>query len=383
MATLPKVSFTLSSDAAAAESMIRFGLRCALFFAPLVAVLAFSAASLHTAGELISPDRVFELQESTGAFYEPMYQPKSVYPSYKLLVTLKRHPDVLVLGTSRVFSMRSEFIREPKNRFYNAYIFAAPLGAVRQFLEQIPPNQLPRFLFVDIDPWGFRADAEVGPEAEYFRPSSRMQILDFAWRNGIYCGTQRWMYSAPPNFVGASARMNRAGLRPDGSSYANVRFLDTVPGLLESQLKTVREGADFRFQRGSKSLSADALEEVQRLLSYCSAHHVTVIGYISTYHPALYDALRSDSRMDYLWRVAPALAPRFEEIGALLFDFQNPASVGCQADEYLDAFHESEVCTAKVFLAMANRDARTAAVLDAGKLEELLHHRRSAWQFSF
>jgi hypothetical protein len=361
--------------------MSRFGLRCALFFGPLVALLAFSAVSLHTAGELISPERVFELQESTAALYEPMYQPKSVYPTYKLLVTLKRHPDVLALGTSRVFCMRSEFIREPSNRFYNAYIFAAPLGALRQFLEQIPPNQLPRVLFVDIDPWWFRADAEVEPEAEYFRPSSQMQILDFAWRNGIYCGTQRWMYSAPPNFVGASAQLNRAGLEPDGSSTANVRFLDSVPGLLESQVKTVRQGTDFRFRVGSQGLSADAMEEMQRLLNYCSARNIMVIGYLSTYHPALYDALRSDSRMDYLWRVVPALAPRFHEAGALLFDFQNPASVGCQADEYLDAFHESEVCTAKVFLAMAHRDARTDAVLDAGKLEGLLSHRRSAWQF--
>ncbi len=363
--------------------MSRFALRCVIFFAPLLGLLAFAAVSLNIAGELIDPERVLELQESEPVLYAPMYQPRQVYPRYKLLGAIKRHPEVLAIGSSRILSVRNELVRESGNLFYNAYMFAAPLGSIRQFLEQLPPDRLPRYLILDIDPWWFRQDAQTQPEPDFFQPSSPMQIIDFAWRNGIYCGTQRWTYLAPPTLIGASARMTRAGLRLDGSFSANERFLDSVPNLLESTLKSVRDGTDQHFLNGSPSLSAGAIEETQRLLNYCSAHHVLIIGYISTYHPSLYDTVRKDSRMDFLWRVAPALAQRFHEAGALLFDFQDPARIGCHAGEYLDPIHESEVCTAKELLAMALQDSRVGAVIDAGKLEGFLSHRRSDWQLGF
>jgi hypothetical protein len=363
--------------------MPRFGLRCALFFAPLLGAIAFAAVTLHIAGEMIDPARVLELQDSAAALYDPLYQPKTVYPSYKLLVTIKRRPDVLALGTSRIMSLRNQFIRESGRRFYNAYMFSAPVGGMRQFLERLPPSQLPRFLFLDVDPWWFREGAQVQPEPGYFQSSSQMQVLDFAWRNGIYLGTQRWALLAPPSLVGGSARLNGSGLRPDGSFFAKGRFFDSVPNLLDSQLKRVQEGADVQFRDGSRGISLDAIEEMQRLLNFCSAHHVMVIGYLSTFHPRLYAALRNDSRMDYLWRVAPVLAPRFQEAGAMLFDFQDPSGVGCQASEYLDTMHESEVCTVKVLLGMASHDSRIGAILDRGKLEEFLSHRRSEWRLAF
>jgi hypothetical protein len=378
MATTQKVSSISSS-----EAMSRLAFRCALFFAPLLGLLALAVVSLYVAGELTAPERVLELQESAPVLYDPMYQPRQVYPHYKLLGTLKRHPEVLALGGSRILSIRKEFVRQSGNRFYNGYMFAAPLGSIRQFLDRIPSAQLPRYLILEIDPWWFREDAQVQPDPDFFEPVPRMQIIDFAWRNGLYLATQRWTFFAPPNLIGAGARMTRAGLRPDGSFSASERFLDAVPSLLENTLRSVREGTDEHFRYGSAGISPSAMEEMQRLLNYCSEHHVTMIGYLSTYHPSLYDTIRRDSRMDFLWRVAPALAPRFQEADALLFDLQEPDRVGCPAGEYLDAFHESEVCTAKVLLTMALQDSRAGAVFDAAKLEKFLSHRRSEWQLGF
>jgi hypothetical protein len=381
MATLPKVSFTSSSESV---SLRRFSLQCALFFAPLAAAVAFSAVSLHTVGELLTPERVLELQESAPDLYYPLYQPKSVYPAYKLLGTIKRHPEVLALGSSRIFSIRNEFVRESGNRFYNASMFGAiPIGSMRQFLERLPPNQLPRVLFLDVDPWWFREDAQIQPEPDFYQPASRMQILDFAWRNGLYIGTQRWALSGPSTLIGADAHLQGSGLRPDGSFFAKQRWLDSVPGLLDDQLNDVRKGTNEEFRHGSQGFSHEAIEEMQRLLNFCSDHHVTLIGYLSTYHPSLYNLLRNDSTQDYLWRLAPVLAPRFQEAGALLFDLQDPAENGCTSEEYLDALHEAEVCTVKVLLTMTRRDPRAGAVFDAGKLQGFLSHRRSEWQLGF
>ena len=384
MATTQKVSFTLSSETRSTEAARLFLLRCALFFAPLATVLGVATGALSIVGELATPEQVLALQKAGPVIYDPMYQPKSAYPAYKLLGTQQRHPEVLALGASRIFQIQSEFVRQSGQSFYNGYLSAAFLGTMRQLMEHLSPDGWPRFLILDIEGWWFREDVRVEPEPEYFQSASQMQIIDFAWRNGLHLATQRWAIQAPRNLVGGSARLNGSGIRADGSFFANQRFLDVVPNLLEVQLSSVRQGTDtLRFLRGSASVSRQAVEEMQRLLSFCSDHRIVLIGYLSTYHPALYQTLRSDPRQDYLWRISSVLTPIFQKSGAVFFDLQNPADVGCSAAEYLDTNHESEVCTAKVLLTMARRDSRAAAVFDSARLEGLLRNRRSEWQLGF
>jgi hypothetical protein len=377
---MTKVPSTSSSESG---SLRRFGLKCVLFFVPLAAILGVATGALYIVGELTTPVHVLELQKSGPVIYDPMYQPKSDYPAYKVLGTIQHRPDVLALGTSRIFQIRHEFIRESEAPFYNGYMFAARLGAMRQFLERTTLNPRPHVLILDLEGWWFREDAPVAPETGYFQSASQMQILDFAWRNGLYLATQRWAMRASRNLIGGSARLHGSGLRADGSFFANERFLDAVPNLLETQLSGVRQGTDERFMRGSPQVSQQAVEEVQKLLNYCSAHHIVLIGYLSTYHPSLYQTLRDDPRHAYLWQIAPVLEPMFRQSGAAFFDFQDPAVVGCPAAEYLDVNHESDVCTTRLLVAMAGRDPRAASVFDSGKLQGFLSQRRSEWQLGF
>lgn len=188
---------------------------------------------------------------------------------------------------------------------------------------------------------------------------------------------------SPPNLIGGSAKLNKSGLRGDGSCYLDFRYMDHVPHLLERQLREVREGTDERFLRGSQTVSGKAVEEMQRLLDYCSAHHILLIGYLSTFHPSMYQTLRETPSVAYIWQLAPVLAPRFHKAGAAFFDLQDPAVSGCQAGEFLDSFHESDVCTVKDLIYMARHDSRAANIIDAGKLEGFLDHKRSEWQLAF
>lgn len=359
--------------------MVRFGFKCALFFAPLAGIIAFAAVSLSIVGELTTPEHVLALQKSGHVLFDQMYQPKNTYPAYKLLATVQHHPEILSLGSSRILSLHSEFIRSTQ-RFYNGYVFYTRSGAIRAFLEHLGEQALPRVLVLDIDPWWFRDAAVTQPEPGYFDYPSQIQILDFAWRNGLYALTQPWAMRSGPNLIGGSARLSKSGLREDGSFHAETRYFDRVPNLLEKQLDELRRGTDERFLDGSPGVSHRGVDEIQRLLNYCSAHHILLIAYLSTYHPSLYQALRSDPRQAYIWHIADTLEPMFQKAGAVLFDLQNPAEVGCPASEYLDFGHESEVCTAKVAIAMANRDSRAASIFDTEKIEEYLKHRPSEWQ---
>jgi hypothetical protein len=366
------------------ERLSDLGLRCALFFAPLAAMLALSTFALYFTGELTRPADAVKLQASSPALYYPLYQPKSVYPNYKLAGASRRHSEVLVLGASRGFSVRREFVSVPEDLFYNAaMIGVGVLGIMREFLDRLPQDRLPHVVLLVMDPWWFRKDAPVQPEPDPFEVASPIAVLDFAWRNGLYLATRRGTFSSQPDLIGVDARRQTSGLRPDGSFLAGQRWLDTVPNLLQNQLSGIRNEEGPFFIPGPPDLSREAMEEMERFLTYCSRHGIAVIGYFSPFHPALFDAVRKERRLEYYQRVAPALAPLFHRYGAVLFNFQDPDSIGCTSGEFLDVFHESEVCAIRDLIAISSREEKARSILDVKKLEGFLNRRISAWQLGF
>ena len=374
MVITQKASSTSSSNAA-----LRFALRCVLFFAPIAAALAFAVLSLWLSGELASPREVIDIQKASPALYYPKYTPKSPYPAYKVEGASLRHPRVLVLGSSRGFSIRSEFAREPQ-AFYNAAMFGADqIGVIRQFLEQLPPGSQPQVVILIADPWWFRGGAEVRPEPGYFEPASRMQIIDFAWRNGMSWGVRQGLSARPANLIGINAQMQHSGLRPDGSFHAGKRWLDN-PNDSEDYLKDLRNHAGPWFSPGPRQLSTEAVAELKRFLAYSAAHRIQVIAYMSTFHPVIYAAIQRDPQLNYYWHVAPVLAPVFRDAGASFSELQDPAQAGCSAAEYLDHLHESEVCTVRVLLDLSQSDPHIGEVFNLPRLRSLLDNRASSWQ---
>jgi hypothetical protein len=329
----------------------------------------------------MTPEEVITVQESSPALYYPRCQPKSVYPSYKLAGAIRRYAEVLVLGSSRMNCIRGEFVLGTKDRFYNAAIWGADVvGYMRQFLQRLPQDRLPRKVILGIDPWWFRKEASVQPDADSFQPASRLEIVDFGWRTGLWWITQRQAYSAASTLIGISAKSASFGLRPDGSFFPGPHWFELGSSGAETQLKELRDGADPWFRRTAPGVSGDALGEMERLLTYCRAHGIMVIGYISPLHPELYEATRATLGLDYYQQMGGAVAPLFKKQGFPLFDFQDPAVIGCTAFEFLDGLHETEVCTARALVAMANSDARVKSIFDTNKLGQLLIHRSSEWR---
>jgi len=378
MATTQKALSTSNS-----ESPLRLAARCGLFFAPLAALLGFAAVTLYVAGELMPPRDLVSRQAVSPAIYYPIYQPKSPYPSYKIEAVTQRRPEVLILGDSRGFSIRSEFALAPE-KFYNATLIGAnEIGTVRAFLEHLPQRQLPRQAILVIDPWWFRQGAKIHPVDDYFDPASRMEVFNFAWRNGIYWGLLHSLFSQPAEYIGVNATLQHAGFRADGSFRAGLRWLALDPNSQSLALKGEMDKVDQWSRSGHAGMSADAVDEIRRLLSFCKTHHVRLIAYLTALHPTLYQAARQDRRLDYFWDLKRVLNPLFQENGARFFEFQDPSVANCGAPEYLDILHESEVCTVRVLRAMAQRDPSVAEIFKVQKFEALLDHRASDWQLGF
>jgi hypothetical protein len=88
----------------------------------LIPTILVSIGSFYI-GEAIPVSLVVEMQRNavspiiyypTGSRQEIMY--------YKYIATVSRRPEILILGSSRVFQFRSEFFNEQSGKVYNAAI---------------------------------------------------------------------------------------------------------------------------------------------------------------------------------------------------------------------------------------------------------------------
>jgi len=366
------------------NGLAKFGIRCAVFFTPVVALLALATGSLYFAGELMPAAGVIAVQQHSRALYYPVGHPYSVLPQYKLAGATIQRREILVLGSSRANCMRSDFLRGPSDRFYNAAVWsAANIGFARLFLGRLPSNQLPRYVLLSIDPWWFYRDNPAQPGPDFFRSSTPLEIVDFSWRTGLWWLTQRQAYERLDTRIGILAKQMDCGLRPDGSFFAGPSLWAARSRNEKEQMEQVQNHNDPWFSKSSPGISAATLEEMRGLLDYCAARHIVIIGYISPLNPELYSTIRNDKLRAFNFQVGPKLASLFAQRGFPFFDFQNPAIPGCNADEYGDLVHETEVCSARNLLAMARQDRRMTALVDADKLQALLANRKSDWQLTF
>jgi hypothetical protein len=377
MATTQKV-LSISNS----ESPRRLAALCALFFAPLAALAGFSVIALDLSGELMAPREIVKRQSSSPAIYYPLYQPKSPYPSYKLAAIVARRPEVLVLGDSRGFSIRSEFATNPEKFYNGTLIGAGQIGVIRGLLEHLPPDQLPRQAILVIDPWWFRQGVSIDPEDNYFEPASRIEVVNFAWRNGMYLGLRDRLRPQPAEYIGENAYLQHRGLRPDGSFRSVLPWLGN-PAELPQAVKYEIDKVDAWSAAGHTGMSQESVREMERLLAFCDTHRIRTIGYLSTLHPALYEAARQDPRLNFYWELEQVLIPVFQRHAARFFDLQNASNTGCTKSEYLDLLHESEVCTVRVLKAMAKRDSSINEIFRVAEFDHWLNERRSNWELAF
>jgi hypothetical protein len=362
MDTTPRASSTTSS-----EGLGRFGARCAVFFAPLLGLLGFTAATLHRAGELYTPDEAVEIQARSDVLYLPQFPNWNLFfPRYHHVAASAHRADVLVLGSSRVKTLRSRFFRAPERQFNAGIPATERVGAWRKFLAALPPGGLPRTLFLDIDPWWFREHAAVEPPRDFMRGYSALELFDFAWRRGFWWSAGELSSPTPraEGFLGVQAQLEHSGLRRDGSLHLAKRQPDEPPEVIA---RNIRDGLRPFFPDPGP-LSIPALTEMRTLLRYATQHGIHVIGYISGFKPSYFTPMQGEPRIRYFFEAGPALEKLFAEERHEFFDFLDAAAIGCTDAEFVEPMHESEACTVRTLAEMARRSATVASLVDVEAL---------------
>lgn len=328
---------------------------------PYFILFGFPFGVLFLSGELISDDRVVELQKENNqpVPFGPAYG--NVSPYFKMKSVLERSPDIVILGASNALQFRSKFFKESVS-FYNGALAVSRIKHCQPFLEKIPHEKTPKLMIVSLSHFFFNPhwDSLYDDDIEQILMKNDYDAFDIffnSWKK-IYRDYFEKKYSLRSILlergrgrIGLNAIANGYGIRNDGS-------------LLNTKRK------DYQFRRAfdriakgkgryaySKEISPGAVVVLGRFLEKCRERGVYVIGFLPPYAHVVYQKMTSMDEYRYLSEIAPALRPLFDAHGFGFYDFSDLSWVGASDAEAFDGTHGSEKAYLRLFIRMAESDA--------------------------
>ena len=135
---------------------LRFALRVAVFCAPLIAGAFLFEVAMYRTRDSWPVTKVVETQETLKG--ESIWGRANFSQQYnlsKIAMIQRRHPRILVIGSSRVMEFRSFMFHPFEDSFYNAGGIIQNVDDLAAFARQVREEKLPRpqVIIVGIDPW--------------------------------------------------------------------------------------------------------------------------------------------------------------------------------------------------------------------------------------
>jgi len=301
------------------------------------------------------------------------------YASYKLGMTIRRGPEVLVLGSSRVMHTRAAlFSRCASARcFYNAGGGMPDLKTGLQFFrELVRAGAAPRVLMVGVDTWDFNAGfAPVGTDAA--EPVRRVGVDGLRYALAVAVDTLMLAPSepairdllvgrteVPPGVTGIAAITAGSGFRPDGSyvySRRDMAAFTSAPGRDPVGYADVVRRCGNRFECPARGPDQRAVGYLTELFALARDAGTTVVVYTPVFADEVAAAIDAAQPrvLPETDRIVSAAASRF---GFPFFAVKTGADLGCERTEFFDGTHGSEVCDARLLLRML-ADPRIAEIL--------------------
>jgi hypothetical protein len=272
-----------------------FAIRLIIFCVPLVLLVGGIELLLWRVGENWPLDRVIRFQQTNPhSFFARGTLDQGTF-RYKYLQILRRHPDVLVLGSSRIMQFRAEMFGRQAPTFYNAGGIIHSIEDLHAFLERLPATATPKIVILGVDFW-------------WLNPNEKKESID-SFSVGVETeGTYSWQghanalagYVRHPdslrelfaysfgkkfdrNAIGLQAVLHRQGFRPDGSRRFEIKLPATpeewrrrLPGKKTVNKDILGENFPFAFTNGA---SPALLEQLRSALLKFKARGVFIIGY--------------------------------------------------------------------------------------------------------
>ncbi len=352
--------------------MKKLFINLAFILIPVGVVVLLPLVFLYYSGELTPIEKVAELLENKEKLVIFGTAYSESYVQLKLISTIRRQPEVLVLGSSRTLQFRDYFFRDDV-KFYNAGKGIVRLRDFSEFLSRIPKGSEPKTLIIGLEQDFFNDASEdlsipYSPDI-YSEETKPLQIYQKGWKH-VYIDLVKGKFYAESQFdaikkaesnsrIGFNAIINDNGLRNDGSQvYGAVIKNPDDPNHLDYQYRDTFQRVDTgtrRFEYGQQ-ISQRALKILDDFLLSCQNRGIHVVAFTPPYAPAVYQKMLSMSdKFSYLAKIEPAVTPIFDRYGFQFYDGSDATRFGSFDAEMFDGFHGSEKTYLRLYLEMLKK----------------------------
>ena len=337
-----------------------------IVLSPALICVGFLTWMLFYIGEFTPIEDVVTQQLNN---HEIVFSGDEVFSQYKWHMLQRRTPKLLILGSSRVMSFRSQFFHLDEENVYNAGMDLGNIWRAIWVLDALQAqSELPETLIVGFDPDWFVPGrspvddiddidipdpAPTTPNIETLFNRIRSVVGDII-ENQIdladILDRRDPFYDALT--IGYNGITRSTGFRWDGSRILNPTNLNILPD--ENRFFNTRERMTNGSGRMTHSddMNMQSLDAVQQLIDFCLENDIDLIAFMPPFPPTIYAEMQTTGNYEYIPKTVDHLNDLFADTGFSYFDFTDGILPNVKDVHYLDGTHGSEFVYLNLYLEM-------------------------------
>lgn len=360
----------------------RFAVKLTLFLLPFVAPLGGLLALAAYSGEAM-PLALVKNHDGTSVIYSP--PTPDVGFALKLWQTIERQPDVVIIGSSRVYQFRAEMLNRQPDAFFNASGSNLMLADVIAYINGVE-DAAPEYLIAGIDQRSFNADYPDWSRIEKHDQHELNGEIAFMAMRSVFTrllqgetDLSTLLSRTEPVYgqhaLGVDAIENGRGYRlTDGSLQWGSMILNP-----EEHARWRAQDYERMTQRHDwfmtgREVNQNAIDQLDVMLRLAQSKGITVIGFAPPFAPSIYEGMATSGEHEYLPRSQAMIGEVFESYDFSYFNYTDPATVGIPEDEFFDGIHTSELGSLRIYAALLQAlPDHLGAYSDLPALQQIAH----------
>jgi hypothetical protein len=364
--------------------MKKFIFTCILFSFPVIALFIFPLVIFLKSGEGLPISTVVNIQQNSSKDILYLSGFTNAYDKYyKNLTTIKRNPEIIVFGTSKTLTFKSNFFKNP-DTFYNAgYNFNAFIRTtdLLSFINTVPIDSNLRYILFDVNGFLNSQNTEISNNnndifnaAHLFLTTGWHDIYNQFLRGKIFFDK----FKISPSNIGFTAIMRDFGYTKDGNldrgNEQNRRDMQkTAPMQIADEISTINNPNLINsLSFVGATISKENLDNINKFLEICKSRNIYVVGYFSTHPKEIHNVMLS-LKNDYgeTYRNSPKiLSSIFEKYNYHFYDARDIDITGSYDSEFYDGYHPTEKATIRLLIYLANKEPSLKSYVDISKLKK-------------
>lgn len=307
-------------------------------------------------------------------------------------IVTKKKPDIIALGSSRVWQFREGFFKDAG--FYTMGEPMPSMDTMDKAFENVCREYVPKIVIINVDWWWLNPNSSHHMRDDVFGEGSiiveRFYLYNSLYKEIIKNSNVREQLIHPELHsrdlignrptIGLLAATKSEGFRSDGSYQHGEAILH--PRSTEEKFKNIYqkiEDGDFRFEPADH-IDEQALLKFAALIKKIRGRGCHVVVFLPPFPDVVYQAfMQSEGHRGFVRQFEQSVGNLCGEQSVSFFDFSNIAWLGASDEESIDGIHAGERAYGRIVLQFAD-DEVLAQYINQDYIEACMRKSDSALQ---